>query len=135
MDMEWPKHLPPDCPPTDAQSKSIEVYRFLDNDNQLKHENFLTVKEKSPNRAFKQSEKECRACALSVFTDRDEVIALQDTVPRWRRPIAIGKINTTSGLIKHTPSSDTNNSHHSWWVPVNIKPWQLFSQVIEAPTT
>ena len=130
--MDWSKYFPEFCPPEDAECKSIQVYRFIE-DNQIKEEHFLTVRELSPHRQFAETEKECRACSLSVFTNREEVIRLQRTVPRWRKPAARGRLEETSGKVKHTPSFGTNNSHHSWWVPKDIKPWELFHEIIEPP--
>lgn len=130
--MEWPKYLPKSCPPSDAERKSIQVYRFLE-DSCIKQEHFLTVRELQPSRKFPEAEKECRACSLSVFTNREDVINLQKRIPRWRKPVAIGRLEETSGKVKHTPSPGTNNSHHSWWVPKDVKPWALFHEIIEIP--
>jgi hypothetical protein len=130
--MEWPKYLPKSCPPDDAECKSIQVYRFLE-DSCIKQEYFLTVRELQPSRKFPEPEKECRACSLSVFTNREEVISLQKRVPRWRKPVAVGRLTETSGKVKHTPSHGTNNSHHSWWVPKDVKSWALFHEIIETP--
>ncbi len=130
--MEWSKQFPESCPPSDAECKSMSIYRFL-KDNEITPSHFLTVRESDPNRKFPESEKECRACSLSVFTNREEVIRLQKTVPRWRKPAAIGRLEENLGKVKHTPSSGTNNSHHSWWVPSDVKPWKLFHEIIEPP--
>jgi hypothetical protein len=70
---------------------------------------------------------------LSVFTDQAEVLRLQRRVPRWRKPIAIGQLNEFSGKLKHTPSPQTNNSHHSWWVPQTMQAIDLFDEVLEVP--
>ena len=130
--MEWSKHFPDSCPPDDAKSMTITVYRFLE-EREIKPEHFLTVRELSPHRKFSPAEKECRACSLSVFTSREEVVRLQRTVPRWRKPAAIGNLEPDSGKLKHTPSPGKNNTHHSWWVPTEIKPWSLFNGIIEPP--
>jgi hypothetical protein len=130
--MEWSKSFPDSCPPDDAECRSMTIYRFL-KDRDIKPEHFLTVREESPSRRFPEAEKECRACSLSIFTKKEEVISLQRKVPRWRTPAAIGSISSGSGVVKHTPSIGTNNSHHSWWVPVDVKPWTLFNEVIEPP--
>jgi hypothetical protein len=132
--MEWPTHFPPACPPVDAECKSITVYRFLDDDDDVTNpKNFLTVRESSPGRVFKPTEKECRACSLSIFTNKEEAVRLQKAIPRWRKPFAEGELDIDSGKIKHTPSPGSNNSHHSWWVPVNIKSWQLFHNIVMPP--
>jgi hypothetical protein len=133
--MKWSENLPDACPPNDAcECESIAVYRFL-NDNKDTSRNFLTVRELQPKRTFPELEKECRACSLSVFTDKDEVIKLQSVVPRWRKPVAILKLDKTSGKIKHTPSPNTDNSHHSWWVPVDLNPETLSQKIIQPPAS
>jgi hypothetical protein len=109
------------------------VYRFLD-DKRPAAQHYLTVRELEPHRSFKKDlEKECRACSLSVFTDKEEVVRIQRLVPRWRVPVAEGKLDSTSGVVKHTPSLGTNNSHHSWWIPVTVKAWNLFYATIDPP--
>jgi hypothetical protein len=128
--MDWATYFPAHCPPSTATTGIFTVYRFLD-DHQILPSDFLTVREKALERRFPDEEKECRACSLSVFTDLEEVLRLQRRVPRWRRTIAIGKLDETSGKLKHTPSPQTNNSHHSWWVPQAIRAIDLFAAIIE----
>jgi hypothetical protein len=105
------------------------MYRFLEGDG-ITASDFLTVRDKAPERRFPESEKECRACSLSVFTDRSEVLRLQRRVPRWRKAIAIGQLTETSGKLK----PQTNNSHHSWWVPMGVNAIDLFFEVMEPPS-
>lgn len=128
--MEWGEHFPNYCPPDDAVTGAFTVYRFLEG-NVIQSSDFLTVRDKAPDRKFPEIEKECRACSLSVFIDRDEVLRLQRRVPRWRKAIAIGHLKETSGKLKHTPSPQTNNSHHSWWVPKDVSAVDLFVDFIE----
>jgi len=134
--MEWSELLPSSCPPDDAESKSILVYRFLKNHSEIKPECFKTVREENPDKSpFRPIEKECLACSLSVLADREEVIGLQRRVPRWRIPAAVGVLNPNSGRIKHTPSSTVGQSHHSWWIPTSLEAWTLFHEIIEPPKT
>jgi hypothetical protein len=128
--MKWGDYFPEDCPPEGAIVGYFNVYRFLDGDR-IMVTDFLTVREKAPDRKFPEAEKECRACSLSVFTDREEVLSLQRRVPRWRRAIAIGQLEPTSGNLKSTPSPGTTNSHHSWWLPEGVTALDLFSDVID----
>jgi hypothetical protein len=130
--VDWAEYFPNDCPPTDAKTGSFVVYRFLEGDR-ITASDFLTVREKAIDRKFPDLEKECRACSLSVFIDFDEVSNLQRRVPRWRKAIAIGRLNETSGKLKHTPSPQTNNSHHSWWIRKEVTALDLFFEVIEPP--
>jgi hypothetical protein len=130
--MKWSTYFPESYPPNDAKRQAMEVYRFLEG-SEIKPDDFLTVREKNIDRKFPEIEKECRACSLSVFTSREEVIRLQRKVPRWRKPAVAGRLEETSGKVKHPPSPGTNNSHHSWWVPIDIQPWTLFYAVIEPP--
>ncbi|WP_333435031.1 hypothetical protein [Microcoleus sp. D2_18a_D3] len=43
--------------------------------------------------------------------------------------VAVANLTPDSGRIKHTPSPGTKNSHHSWWVPVNVEALTLFEAV------
>ena len=135
--MEWAKHFPVSCLPKDADSiTSITVYRFLKRkDAKIESEHFLTVREASPNhKKYEKEDIECKACSLSVLTNSEDVLSLQKRVPRWRLPAAIGVLNVTAGKIKHSASKDIGNSHHSWWVPTDIKPCEFFNQIIPPPS-
>jgi hypothetical protein len=128
--MQWPEGLPQSCPPNEAECLSVVAYRFFEDDKTIP-ENFLTVRELTPHRKFPEPEKECRACSISIFTDKEEVIRLQNTIPRWRRSVGVVNIDPTSGKVKHTPSVNTTNSHHSWWTPIGLVPSSLLCTVIK----
>ena len=135
--MEWSKHFPISCPPKDADAiASITVYRFLKcNDAKIEPEHFLTVREVSPNHEkYEKEDIECKACSLSVLTNNEDVLRLQKRVPRWRLPVAVGILDVTAGKIKYTPSKPMGNSHHSWWIPIDIKPCEFFNQIIPPPS-
>jgi hypothetical protein len=131
--MNWATYFPANCPPDTATTGTFTVYRFLEG-APISSADFLTVREKAIDRRFSEPEKECRACSLSVFTDLEAVLSLQRRVPRWRKAVTIGHLDETSGKLKHTPSPHTNNSHHSWWVPQDIRAIELFSEVLEVPS-
>jgi hypothetical protein len=132
--MEWPTHFPDCCPPSDAEARKIIVYRFLD-DKESSPTDFLTVRQKRLDRCFLEKEVECRACALSVLANREEVVRLQRRVPRWRKPVAEGLLTDGHGLIKHTPSFNVGKSHHSWWIPKGVEPAEIFYTIIEPPSS
>lgn len=133
--MDWPLHLPDSCPPSDATSKKITIYRFLFKNNEVCQINFLSKREENPARRYDELDKECKACGLSVLADRDEVIRLQRKVPRYRYPSAVANLTEDAGKVKHTPDRRNKmNSHHTWWVPAEIKPWELFGEIIEPPS-
>ncbi len=126
--MKWPEYFPQDCPPDDAREASDRVYRFIEQDRPTP-EDFLTVRELYPTRKFPETEKECRACAISVFASKED-LRLTRRFGRFRNAkIAIGYLTPEAGILKHTPTPKTNNSHHSWWTPIGVEPWTFFQIV------
>lgn len=131
--MQWPDYLPENCPPEDARNPSEPVYRLI-SQNPPTSEDFKTVREQNPGRTFPEKEKECRACAVSVYTSKDDLIKLIKLTRRTGRfrnaKVAVGNLTPELGLIKHTPSPpERNNSHHSWWVPIDVTVSDLFKAV------
>ena len=126
--MEWPDCFPPDCLPNDAKKPCDRVYRLIQQDSATA-DDFLTVRQLYPNRQFLDSDKECRSCALSVFNSRDDVTVNRRTGRFKNMKVAVANFTPDSGRIKHTPSPGTKNSHHSWWVPVNVEALTLFEAV------
>lgn len=126
--MQWSDYFPPNCPPKDAREPSEQVYRLIQEDFPTT-DDFLTVRQLYPNRQFPESEKECRACAISIFTSRNDVTVHRRTGRFKNMKVAVANLTPDSGRIKHTPSLGTKNSHHSWWVPVSVEAWSLFQAV------
>jgi hypothetical protein len=63
---------------------------------------------------------------LSVYEKKQDVIHLRNAVPFFRNhAIGRSKLTAEMGKIKPT-SSQYGNSHRTWWIPENIKPWQNF---------
>jgi hypothetical protein len=126
--MEWPDNFPDCCPPEDAREPSEMVYRWIKKDSPTP-EDFLTVRDLYPNRPFPENDKECRACANSVYTSRDDM-RINRTTGRFRdMNVAVGHLTPDLGRIKHTPSPGTKNSHHSWWIPIDVEAWTLFQAI------
>lgn len=128
--MQWPDHFPQNCPPEDAREPSEQVYRLISQDSPTP-EDFKTVREQNPGRPFPENEKECRACAVSVYTSIDDLSRINRRTGRFRNAkVAVGNLTSELGQIKHTPSPpEKNNSHHSWWVPTGVKAYTLFKAV------
>lgn len=130
--MNWPFHLPASCPPNDATCRKITVYRFLLREQEISPSNFRTKKEENPSKVFKKKEQECEACGLSVLVDKEEILRIQRRVPRYRKKIAVANLTEGTGKVKHTPTAEMS-SHYTWWIPRDVKPWELVKEVLEPP--
>ena len=124
--MEWPDFYPANCPPAEAEPASGTVYRLVRH-NPPQAEDFVTFFERNPGRFKNEPNMMCQSCGVSVYTDMQDVKRLKNRYKRrfGRRKIAEGELNPTHGVIQHTPSKE--KSHHSWWVPIGVKPWVVFN--------
>jgi hypothetical protein len=133
--MEFREHLQiPNCPPEDAlPPTSIMVYYLVKN-NPPDASDFLSLRERRPNEEkFSPDSEECKACGVSVFTELDG-IELARKVSRALRKMktAKGELTSDLGIIKKTPSKNTGNSHCTWWIFKNAKPYNVFTVFIES---
>lgn len=125
--MQWPKSFPNDCPPEDARSLVMPVYLLVQ--SPIETADFDSLKTRHPQRSFPTAELECQAHGISVFAHIEHVRRVQRRVRRLRdRSIAVGQLGPETGVIKPT-ASQFGNSHRTWWIPLNIKPWALFEIV------
>ena len=131
--MTWPDFYPENCPPAEAEPASGFVYRLVKHDP-ARAEDFKSVFEENPKRFTHISM--VKRCGLSVqkdLQDSEQLEQLERLKKRSRiyknRQIAKGSLNATLGMMQHTPSK-TYKSHHTWWVPVEAKPWTVFNIII-----
>ena len=128
--LTWPDFYPEDCPPLEAEPVSGTFYRLVRN-NPPRAEDFKSVFEENPKRFNYTPTTE--NCGLSVQKDPQDTVRLE-RIERLKkrskkfknRQIAEGSLNPMLGMIQHTPSKKYK-SHHTWWVPVDAKPWTVFS--------
>ena len=110
---KWGDHFPASCPPNDARPKNIDpVYRITLH-NPPTVEDFLSHKE--TNRPY-PPEKECEACAISVFTDLEQVKKMKKKIPMFRNKgyIVKGKITKETGVV----SEPDHKSHPKFRKPI-----------------
>jgi hypothetical protein len=67
-------------------------------------------------------------CGLSVNTDvaetKKRLAKLRKKIAGYRfSVVAAIEVTPDAGVIKATPSNRAGKSHHTWWVPVGIRPW------------
>ena len=121
--MQFRDHLPLNCPPPDANHSVTDVYCLVDSDPPTSKD-FLSQIEKRP--TFK-TELVCQACGLSVFTDiAGTQLARLVSRSLRNKKLAKGNLSKSSGKIKNTPSQNTGDTHHTWWVNRDIDPSSLF---------
>lgn len=127
--MQWPDFYPENCPPEEAQPASGIVYRLVQQDL-AQPEDFIPLYiDKPENFENKSISEVCRGCGVSVCKDRQDIARLQKSSGKMRkRQIAEGELNPTLGVIKYTPSRKYK-SHHTWWIPIRIKPWLVFNVI------
>ena len=131
--MKWPEFYPDNCPPAEAEPASGTFYRLVRH-NPPRAEDFKSAFEENP-KLFTHIPM-VKRCGLSVqkdLQDSERLERLERIKKRARkfknRQIAEGNLNPTLGMIKHTPSHDYK-SHHTWWIPVEAKPWTVFNIII-----
>jgi hypothetical protein len=124
--MQFRDHLPSNCPPVDAYPSVMVVYYLVDSDPPTQKD-FLSLKEKRPDRNFDTPDKICESCGLSVFTDIvGTELARKISRSLRNKKLAKGNLPKNSGKIKNTPSQNTGDTHHTWWVNRDIDPSSLF---------
>lgn len=129
--MGWIDDLPDGCPPDDAQSPSGSVIRLVRN-NPPAAEDFVSLADERPGKEWETAELDCQARGLSVFRDRTDAIGVTNRVPALRgRLLAEADLTGAEGAIKQT-GQNPRSSHHTWWVPSNSSPEELFA-VVESP--
>ncbi len=127
--MQWSDYFPADCPPQDAQPATGEVYRLVKK-NPPESGDFIPFREKDPTANVRD---ECQACGLSVVRDAEDTLRIKRRARGMKkRLVAKGTLSPCFGRIKHTPSSVSGRSHHTWWVPTEVQPWRVF-RVVQIP--
>lgn len=120
--MNWPDHFPPGCPPEAAEVTHGVVFRLVEHEHP-KERDFISYFLAKPNETWKNP---CKACGLSVYTVLEDVLRLKRRVPATRRKwIAKENLQEQDGRFMHTPTN--GDSHHSWWMPNDIDPWNRFT--------
>lgn len=93
-------------------------------------EDFLSFRERHPNKRFLDAELECQAYGLSVFENIEHIKRVRSRIKRLRNhTIGTCILNPDMGVIKPT-KSQFGNSHRTWWIPIGMEPWKYF-QIIE----
>jgi hypothetical protein len=124
--MEFHNHLPPQCPPPDADLAAMEVYYLVS--DPPKENDFLSWREKRPDQRFDNPDLECQSCGLSVFPDPSGAeFAKAVSRSLKKKKVAKGILFEDSGKLKNTPSKNTGDTHHTWWPSRATKISQLFT--------
>jgi hypothetical protein len=124
--MQWPTYFPENCPPASAKdTEAGEVYRLVDQNPPTEHD-FIPHRLRFPEKIFLN---ECKACGLSILTRVEDIVKLRKRVPALRNKfIASGNLAPNMGRMTHTPQN--GNSHHTWWIPNNVKVAVNFQVII-----
>jgi hypothetical protein len=123
----WPPHYPESCPPEDARPADIKAFRFVDG-FPCSGPDFVSVQERNPHRDYGNR---CKACGLSVFLSIEDALGMQKRIPGFRKKrLAVGALTPDDGVVKATPSQN-EPSHHTWWMPIEAKPFDRFASAEE----
>lgn len=129
--MHWPNDFPENCPPNDAQARSIIVYMLISTPIDVEKD-FLPLYDRQPKGQANLREdawRWCQAKGLSVFENKEHLRSIQGNVRRFKNhQIGRFRITPAMGVLKPT-SSLYGDSHRTWWFPVGIKPWQGFEGI------
>jgi hypothetical protein len=131
-DYVWPGDLPADCPPEGAAEQEILVYRFVKADP-LAAADFERPIDK-PRKTEPTEAEVCELCALSVFTDADDLPVARKFIPGFKKKlVAAAEVTDGHGVLEQAPTecqgSPTMTSHHNWWLPEGFDPLPLFTVV------
>lgn len=128
----WPDHYPSNCPPSQAEPPSGNIYRFMNRKNP-KDKDFSSYYELKPDHDWK--DKACAARGLTVYTTKEDCVAAAAAVPALKKKhLAIANLPSNSGVIAATPSTNTKN-HKTFWPRISAQEMaDLFSPVSPAGT-
>jgi hypothetical protein len=99
------------CPPQEASSQEILVYRLVDS-MPITIKDIWSYRVLYPEKVFKD---QCKARACSVFTVCEDARYLQKTPGFKEKKIVLINIGKNDGVLLNTPSG-RGKSHHSWWI-------------------
>jgi len=124
--MELSNYYPADCPPVIALPVDGEFFRLVDNDPP-EFDDFIPHRLKYPNIDY--GNRECQACGISLILDIEEIPSIRKMVPGLKgKKLSKGVLSSGMGVGLETPSPKIE-SHFTWWVPIDVNPWNYF-QVI-----
>lgn len=123
---QYPDFFPDGCPPNDAESMEIKVYRLVKGDKITKSDFMSFYEEGRDARSpiFPYIE-----FGLSVNSEYDELKKYWRGSPALKKKfkqIASGLTHKNTGVVKPTPSK-MQKSHYTWWLYKDAKPEKYFN--------
>lgn len=121
----WPSFFPPQCPPSEAEDASSEVFRLVSS-NPPSVSDFESWAQRHPRKWMG----DCKASGLSVFTAKSDALRLTRRIPGILGPgalIASATLSPDAGKLMPTPRD--GNSHHTWWAPDGFDHTAVFEVV------
>ena len=119
----FPAYFPKDCPPDDAQSEKIVLFRLCKTAVPTAQD-FLSFYQINP----KKYDGNVQAYGLSTYPTAEACESAKRKSPRLRdacEGIACGQVDADKGKILRTPSK-ANPAHITWWVYEGIEPHTFF---------
>ena len=123
--MTFPDYYPNGCPIEPYDSKPGIYYRAIGRLNRLKKHDFFSSDVKN-HRLIS----ECDQCAISIFSDIEDLKHTLVNHPDMPQHIVELTIPDNSGVIHQRPNLD-GDSHHDWWICNEIDPLCLDHKIFQ----
>jgi hypothetical protein len=126
----WPDYFPAGCPPASAVDASGSFYRLVFNDppapdDFIPHIKVFEGKEWPETSKAHGVSALFMACGLSIYRQSEDAERKIKRIPRLKTAlIAVGELSSAVGKVIGTPAN--KDSHHTWWVYVDIHVHGLF---------
>jgi hypothetical protein len=124
------KHLPPDCPPSEAEAPDGERFYRLVTADQLDNRAFLSLQEEG--KACPPHASPCQWAGVSLCKSRADIDAPRKISPKkfGHAKIAEGTLTKDLGVTESTPTVKVQ-SHTTYWPYESAKPWLHFKIIDE----
>lgn len=117
--MRFPDYFPEGCPPSEAISKEVEVFRMCKS-NVIEHSDFLSFYELGKN-----INGNVNGYGISVICDSGQAHTLSQMPAHRQEYLAKGSTKSDCGVILETPSRNIS-SHITWWLYEGATPEKYF---------
>lgn len=123
--MSYPDFFPPDCPPSEAELRSMFIYRYTNN-NPPKESDFQSAYELGKYLRSLSVQK----YGISVNSCLDDARNAIGLVPALREYnfIAGGDASPEDGPLEYTPHKNISK-HMTWYLFKNVNPYKKFSTI------
>ncbi len=114
MSWVYPEFFPSDCPPPSARNLPGKYYRLIRRIERCKTKDFLPE--------YSDSQLNCPQCAISIFSNKKEIINLVLQHPRMQQKyLAELTLDGDCGVMINSSDKSSYSSHYDWWIPKGLE--------------